>query len=442
MADNNFDYNNQMPPMGDERPDYSYNWNGSENNNGNKNGKPFKTIVTIAIIVGVIALAVVGVFFAQQNGDGSASSNVSNISELGDGGRKEPAEHSKPLDYSRDPDASVPEFKPAPDTNIDLSTTLSGIYSECAPACCTISVKYRGRPYSIGSGFVIDSENGYVATNHHVIEMGDEISVVFYNGDEYSAQIVGSDATTDIAVLHIDAENLPQVSFGDSSKVVIGENVVAIGTPFDETLAGTMTCGIISGIARDIDITNDSGKVIKTMKLLQTDCSINPGNSGGPLIDMAGNVIGITSLKLVDEQYEGIGFAIPITSAIDIFQKLIAGEDISDSDIAVATPQIGITVYDIEAGLNYFRIRPNCEYPEGVLVADIDVTSAAYVAGLSRYDVITDFNGTTITNRQELADALSRYRAGDTVVITVFRFNRTLTSGSSYTIEFKLDAAS
>jgi len=442
MADNNFDYNNQMPPMGDNRPDYSYNWNGSEHNNGNKNGKPFKTIVTIAIIVGVIALAVVGVLFAQQNSGGSTTSDASNALELGDGGRKEPLDNSKPLDYSRDPDASVPEFKPAPDTDIDLSTTLSGIYNECAPACCTISVKRKGQPYSIGSGFVIDSENGYVATNHHVIEMGDEISVVFYNGDEYSAQIVGSDATTDIAVLHIDAENISQVSFGDSSKVVIGENVVAIGTPFDETLAGTMTSGIISGIARDIDITNDSGKVIKTMTLLQTDCSINPGNSGGPLIDMAGNVIGITSMKLVDERYEGIGFAIPITSAIDIFQKLIAGEDIGDSDIAVATPQIGITVYDVEDGLDYFRMRPNCEYPEGVLVADIDITSAAYVAGLSRYDVITDFNGTTITNRQELADALSNYRAGDTVVITVFRFNRTLTSGSSYTIEFKLDAAS
>ncbi len=442
MEDNNFNYNNQTPPMGDNRPDYSYNWNGSEHNNGNKNGKPFKTIVTIAIIVGVIALAVVGVLFAQQNSGALATSDASNVSELGDGGRKEPLDNKNPLDYSRDPDASVPEFETAPDINIDLSTTLSGIYNECAPACCTIRVKYKGQPYSIGSGFVIDSENGYVATNHHVIEMGDEISVVFYNGDEYSAQIVGSDATTDIAVLHIDAENISQVSFGDSSKVVIGENVVAIGTPFDETLAGTMTCGIISGIARDIDITNDSGKVIKTMTLLQTDCSINPGNSGGPLIDMAGNVIGITSMKLVDEQYEGIGFAIPITSAIDIFQKLIAGEDIGDSDIAVATPQIGITVYDVEDGLDYFRMRPNCEYPEGVLVADIDVTSAAYVAGLSRYDVITDFNGTTITNRQELADALSRYRAGDTVVITVFRFNRTLTSGSSHTIEFKLDAAS
>ncbi len=444
MADNNFDYNNQMPPSGNDRPDYSYNWNGSEHNNGNKGGKVLKTVIVITVIIGVLALAVFGISLAQQYGDGSSSSSEGSEMSVGNGSSDETDSSDKknPLDYSRDPDASVPEFTPAPDTDVDLSTTLSKIYEECAPACCTISVSLKGKPYSIGSGFVIDSENGYIATNHHVIESGDEITVVFYNGEEYSAQIVGSDATTDIAVLHIDAENIPQVSFGDSSKVMIGENVVAIGTPFDQTLAGTMTCGIISGIARDIDITNDAGKVIKTMTLLQTDCSINPGNSGGPLIDMAGNVVGITSMKLVDEQYEGIGFAIPITSAIDIFQKLIAGEDIGDSDIAVATPQIGITVYDVEDGLEYFRIRPYCEYPEGVLVADIELSSSAYIAGLSRYDIITDFNGTKVTNRQDLTDALSNYRAGDTVVITVFRFNRVLTAGESYTIEFKLDAAS
>ena len=242
-------------------------------------------------------------------------------------------------------------------------------------------------------------------------------------------------------MLHVEAKGLTQVSFGDSGKINIGENVVAIGTPYDETLAGTMTCGIVSGTAREVQITNDYGKVVKTMKLIQTDCSINPGNSGGPLIDMAGNVIGITSLKIADEQFEGIGFAIPITSAIDIFQKLIAGEDIGDSDIAVATPQIGITVYDVEDGLEYFRMNPRCEYPEGVLIADIEFNSSAYTAGLSRYDIITDFNGTEVKNREDLTTALSKHRAGETVTVTVFRFNRMLTSGEYETITFKLDAA-
>lgn len=436
MSENNFDYNNG------NRPDYVYNWNGSNYNNNNK-GNGFKILIAITLIVGVLALTVFGVFLVQQQANNAQSSSAgSSVSGEGSNISVDIGSSQGSLDYSRDPNASVPDFSTAPDIDVDLSTRLSEIYKECAPACCTINVSLKGNPYSIGSGFVIDSENGFVATNHHVIETGDEITVVFYNGEEYPAQIVGSDAVTDIAVLHIEGEDLPEVSFGDSSTVSIGENVVAIGTPFDQTLAGTMTCGIISGIARDIDITNDAGKVIKTMTLLQTDCSINPGNSGGPLIDMAGNVIGITSLKLVDEQYEGIGFAIPITNAIDIFQKLIAGEEIGDSGIAVATPQIGITVYDVEDGLDYFRMNPRCEYPKGVLVADIDLTSSAYVAGLSRYDIITDFNGTTVTNRQDLTSALSKHRAGDTVVITVFRFNRTLTAGESQTIEFKLDAAS
>ena len=400
-------------------------------------------MITIVVIVAVLATAVFGIFMAQQNSDDNTSDG-SAVSDISSGGTnpdgKEPPKD--PLDYSRDPNASIPDFAPAPDVDVDLSTKLSRIYQECAPACCTISVSRNGKAYSIGSGFVIDAEGGFVATNHHVIDEGDEIDVVFYDGTEYSAQIVGSDATTDLAVLHIDAENLPQVSFGDSSKVLIGENVVAIGTPFDMTLAGTMTCGIISGIARDIEITNNSGKVIKTMTLLQTDCSINPGNSGGPLIDMAGNVIGITSLKLVDEQYEGIGFAIPITSAAEIFKKLIAGENIGESDIAVATPQIGITVSDVESGLANYRIRPFCEYPEGVFVVDIDISSSAYKAGLSRCDIIVDFNGVEVKTSDDLVEALSKYRAGETVVVTVFRFNRSFTDGKLQTIEFKLDAAS
>ena len=252
---------------------------------------------------------------------------------------------------------------------------------------------------------------------------------------------VGSDATTDLAVLKIEADGLVAVEFGSSDNIKVGESVVAIGTPYDQSLAGTMTCGIVSGLARGVEITNDSGKVIKTTTLIQTDCSINPGNSGGPLIDMAGNVIGITSLKLVDEQFEGIGFAIPITDATAIFKKLIAGEDITDSNIATAAPRIGVTVYELEYGFEYFRMNPRCEYPAGVLVGDIEFNTAAYAAGLSRYDIITDFSGHTVTNLDDLDAALSKFKAGDEVELTVFRFNRVLTSGEYVTIKFKLDAA-
>ena len=441
MSENNFDFNNQTPPYGN-RPDYSYSWNGG--NGGNKKGgKGKKILAIIGATVGAVALVAL-VIIGALYGDFSLElpTAESNTSESVSGGEVSGNESvNENLEYSRDPNLSVPEFDFAPDSNIDLSNDLTKIYAECSPACVTVSVSLRGQPYAIGSGFVIDSENGYIATNHHVIEDGDGVKVVFYNGQEFDAKIVGSDATTDLAVLHVEAKNLPEASLGDSSKLKIGQQVIAIGTPYDEGLAGTMTTGIVSGIARDIEITNDYGKVVKTMTLIQTDCAINPGNSGGPLIDMAGNVIGINSLKIASEEFENIGFAIPITSAIEVFQKLIAGEDIDGSDIAVATPQIGITVYDVEDGLDYFGMNPRCEYPEGVLIADIEFNSSAYRAGLSRYDIITDFNGKKVTNRDTLTEALSGHRAGETVTVTVFRFNRLMTEGEYETITFTLDAA-
>ena len=432
------DFNNNQP----------YNWNGNDNNKSSGGGKAW---AVIAIILGVVAMITFGIAFAREAGDflydassstESITDNSSTESDISAEISSDSSETEFAPEYSHDPDASVPEFTPDND-GVDLSTNLSAIYEKCAPSCCTIDVSKNGVPYSIGSGFVIDAEGGFIATNHHVIESGNEITVRFYNGDEYKATLVGSDATSDLAVLYIEAENLVGVSFGDSNNLKIGEGVVAIGTPFDITLAGTMTTGIISGIARDIEITNDYGKVIKTMTLIQTDCSINPGNSGGPLIDMAGRVIGINSMKIVDEEFEGIGFAIPISSATEIFKKLIAGEPITDSGVAVETPQIGINCfYDVETALANTRIKPTCSYPEGVFVSEIEPDSNAYAAGLARYDIITEFNGTKITNSDELANALSGLRAGDTVVITVFRFNSLFSAGSYEYITFNLDPAS
>ncbi len=443
MSEQENKYENQTPNE-NSKPDYTYNWDGTEYNR-NKGIGAGKMFVLIALVLALTAGLCIGSCFVVKEcvipyllG---GFSDDENQSDLGIGNSdKNPSQN---MGANGKPSGSfeAPEFNYS-DGNGDLSTDLTAIYAACSPSCCTIRVMVGDRLYSIGSGFVIDDENGYIATNHHVIANGDKVEVAFYNGNTYTAEIVGSNAVTDLAVLKIEAEGLKAVTFGNSDKVCIGENVVAIGTPYDESLAGTMTCGIISGIARNIDITNDSGKVIKTMTLLQTDCSINPGNSGGPLIDMAGNVIGITSLKLVDEQFEGIGFAIPITAAVDIFQKLIAGESIGDNNLANAAPQIGITVYELDAGLQAFYMNPACEYPDGgAFVAEISRTSSAYLAGLSLYDIITDFNGTKINTINDISVALKDYKAGDTVTITVFRFNRSLTQGEEVKITFTLDAA-
>ncbi len=451
----NGNFQNQTPPDNGHRPDYSYNWNGSEHNRGNKKLRII-AIVSVSVIIFILICTAVGFALKTRLDNGGSDlfgdGNVDHSIEVGEDKPKEdkpkedkPKEDKppKPSDESEHtPPEEVPSFTPSDDSDKDLSTTYTEIFNNVSPSCCTVKTTVSGRGYSTGSGFVIDSENGYIATNHHVIEGGDKVTVIFYDGREFDAVVVGSDSVTDIAVLQVSEKGLPQVEFGDSNNIAVGENVVAIGTPYSMTLAGSMTRGIVSGVSRKIDITNDSGKVVKTMTLIQTDCSINPGNSGGPLIDMAGNVIGITSMKLVDEQFEGIGFAIPITDAAEIFKKLIAGEEIGESNIATASPKIGISTIDAEYGLQLLGIRPNCEYPtEGLLIAEISASSSAYKAGMGAYNIIVDFNGDKITTNDELTTALAKYKAGDTVTVKLFQFNRTFTSGEYVDITFKLDAA-
>lgn len=436
--DPNNGYNNLPSPDNQNSPDYSYNWNGSEYNRTKKK-KSRLVFLIIGIVAAVIVIASAAAVLLIKNAGLLDYDIFGDILESG-------ADNSIPVnganDNSHTQNFVVPEFTAASDADNDRSNIYTEIYENCSPSCCTIRVTYRNQGgYAIGSGFVIDAQEGYIVTNHHVIENGHEIKVIFYDGTEYTAELINSDSITDLAVLKIEAEGLKQVSFGKSENVKVGEYVVAIGTPYAETLSGTMTSGIVSGIARDIDITNASGKVVKTMTLLQTDCSINPGNSGGALFDMSGNVIGITSLKLVDEQFEGIGFAIPITSALEVVTKLIAGEDIGESNIATASAQLGITAYQLDAGFQKFRMNPRCDYPEGVLVGTIDTDAAAYKAGIQHYDIITDFNGSSVASLEDLKNELDKYRAGQEVEITVFRFNRFLTSGEYYTYTFKLDAA-
>ena len=385
--------------------------------------------------VAIVALVVIGALY----GDFSIKppSNANNSQSVGDNNISSTV--SEPLEYSRQ-EYSAPEFNFAPDSDVDYSNNLTAVYEKCSPACCTVIAPLSATSYAMGSGFVFDSENGYIATNQHVIDGSKSVTVEFYNGQSFEATVVGADEVTDIAVLKVNVKNLPEITIGDSSKLKVGQQVVAIGTPHDEGLAGTMTMGIISGIARDVELTNDSGKVVKTMTYIQTDCTINPGNSGGPLIDMGGNVIGINNLKIIGD-YEGLVFAIPISNAIEVMKKLIVGEEVDGSGIAVASPQIGITVYDVDTGLEYLYMNPKCEYPQGVLIADIEFNSSAYRAGLSRYDIIVEFAGDTVTDRATLTSALAKHRAGETVTIKVFRFNRDLTNGEYHTITFKLDAA-
>ena len=323
---------------------------------------------------------------------------------------------------------------------------LAELYERCSVSCVTIYVTFgrHSSGYAIGSGFVL-TEDGYIATNQHVVDEGENFTVIFYDGSEYDAKLVGGDETRDLAVLKINAKGLTPLAIGNSDALKVGETVVAIGTPYDLELAGTLTRGIISGLNRDIDIYDEyTGRVIKTMRMIQTDTSINPGNSGGPMINLSGQVVGINSMKLIDE-YEGLGFAIPINYAVDIFNQLIQyGRVVQEPENSYVNVSawLGVTVMDVEAGLQNYRITPRCDYPtEGALIVSVDPNTAVYAAGLQQFDIVTEFDGHKITSKDELVNVLSQYHAGDSVTITVFTFSRNFASGETRTLSFVLDSA-
>ncbi|MBR6777107.1 MAG: trypsin-like peptidase domain-containing protein [Clostridia bacterium] len=354
-------------------------------------------------------------------------------------------------EVSRNEDASAPDGETSliptdnPDLNMNITdydkitTAYTELYEKCSGSCVSVICTFdKSSGYTLGSGFVL-SEDGYIATNHHVIEDADEITVQFYDGTEYEATLIGSDSITDLAVLRIEAKGLVPAELGNSDKVSVGEPVVAIGTPYDITLKGTMTTGVVSGLAREVECTDDYGNVVKTMTLIQTDASINPGNSGGPLFNMNGQVIGINTLKLMNE-YEGLGFSIPITDAIEVFEILVKyGElpDYSDTDFVKTSPKLHIIVMSVSDARNsveYGRYISK-DAPEGVYVIEVTPGTAIYEAGLEIYDIITEFNGVVLEDRDDLAAELAKCSAGQQVTIKVYH------RGEYKTLTFKLDKA-
>ncbi len=266
-----------------------------------------------------------------------------------------------------------------------------------------------------GSGVVI-AEGGYVLTNYHVIEDGSAWQVLMPNGDKVDASLVGADSAMDLAVLKVEdqADTLVPVTIGSSTNLPVGSTVIAIGNPGGEILANTVTRGIISALER----TSMSGSnTTRNVNYIQHDAPINSGNSGGGLFDYQGNLIGINTLKYRGSfyssgSYEGLGFAIPVETAYPIAQQLIEHGK-------VIRPQIGVTVSDQEG-----PDEPMNDYaPASVCITSISEGSGAEDAGLKQYDFITAVNGERITSTRELTTLLDSYQPGDTVTLTIVRYN-------------------
>ncbi|MDQ6654979.1 MAG: trypsin-like peptidase domain-containing protein [Verrucomicrobiota bacterium] len=265
---------------------------------------------------------------------------------------------------------------------------------------------------SEGSGFIVRAD-GHILTNNHVVEGADRIDVKLKDGREFQAKLVGSDEKTDVAVIKIEANNLPAVQLGDSDAVRVGQFAFAIGAPFK--LDYTFTYGVISGKGRNKLISNGGYSI---SDYLQTDASINPGNSGGPLCDIDGRVVGMNTL--INGLNRGLGFAIPINLANEIGQQLISGQRIIRPWLGIRIESLGDdpSIRDLFKGLD-----------KGVVVRTIEADAPAYQSDLRPFDVITQVDGVPVTTDTQLQREILKKKVGQNVDLTVWRKGQTVKIG-------------
>ncbi|MEK4534247.1 trypsin-like peptidase domain-containing protein [Peribacillus sp. FSL K6-1552] len=275
-----------------------------------------------------------------------------------------------------------------------------------------------------GSGVIYKKDNGkaYIITNNHVIEGAKEVEISLYDGQKATATVVGADALTDLAVLTINASVAPEgINFGDSDRMRPGEEVLAIGNPLGLDFSRSVTQGIVSATGRSISVDTSDGEW--ELDVLQTDAAINPGNSGGALINTAGEVIGINSLKISESGVEGLGFAIPSNDVIPIVTELIENGKIT-------RPYLGVSLANTEELPQYYLQNVPEAAKSGVMVTGIETGSAAANGGLKQQDIIVEIDGTKISTSAELRKHLyTDKKIGDKVKVKVYRGNeeKTLT---------------
>ena len=271
-----------------------------------------------------------------------------------------------------------------------------------------------------GSG-VIYNENGYIVTNNHVVENASEIKVTLHNKQTYNAEIVGTDESTDLAVIKIDAENLKPVEIGNSSKLAIGEWVLAVGNPFN--LTSTITAGIVSAKARNLNLLG-GGTHIESF--IQTDAAVNPGNSGGALVNAEGNLVGInTAIASKTGEYAGYAFAIPASIVTKVADDIIKYGEVKRGFLGVSIRNVNDEIAD----------KKNLEEIRGALVVGLMNKSAAGEAGIQKGDVIISINGETINSVPELQAIIGQKHPGDEVKVTILRDGEQLTRKVTLTNE-------
>ncbi len=390
----------------------------------NKKGG-FGTVLAIALIVVILGILIISIFLpdSQRPNPGIASPAPTRPGSL-----------TPPNPFQTEDPGGDTDTTPYPDITQRPMAALDGVAPEISDttnpipeivdvvSSGVVSITNYVGDYKLGalftegiqgtgSGFIISS-SGYLVTNAHVIEGADRVTATLNNGMELDAEVLGADYTADVAVLKVNATSLSALKLGDSGSARIGEFVVAIGDPTGANLAGTPTFGIISSTSRDVNIDG------KTNTYIQTDAAINPGNSGGPLLNMRGEVIGITSAKTITAGYddngnpisaEGLGFAIPINGAVEIITALITQGHME-------RPGIGVSVIHIDEVYSEAYGRP-----QGLLVYTVITDGPGYSAGLRADDIIVECDEMTAPTQESFLAKIRGKRVGDKMHLKVWR---------------------
>jgi S1-C subfamily serine protease len=347
------------------------------------------TLVVLALLMAGLLGGGIGYYLTRQNSETPLFAPGTQLAEVDEGVSREPG-------------------------------SVSDIAGRVTPAVVSIEVRV-GEAGATGSGVVIEGDDGYIVTNNHVVSGADdvegaEIRAVFSDGSGSSARIVGRDPASDIAVLKVEKPGLVTAQLGDSSDVVVGDPVVAIGSPLG--LAGTVTSGIVSALDRPVRLAGEGSDTNAVISAVQTDAPINPGNSGGALVNGAGEVIGInTAIASLGGGSVGLGFAIPVDTVRDISEQLI-------SQGRAVHASLGVNARSVTDGTR-----------DGALVVNVEPGSAAAEAGIREQDVVIAVDGEPVGSSEELVVAIDAHDPGETVGLELVR------GGSSTTVQATLDEA-
>ena len=419
MENNNW-YNNNSG-------NYSYSSDGGYDNGKRKKGVTIGQLIACLLVVALISGGL-GVYFSDSivNRNQPAPESGSMIVEEPNGSNQPQPDAATPVPQTEQPGAASDKLTIS-DANKEANTTsivqncmasVVGVYM--SESTTTFTGETEEQDTGAGSGVIITTD-GYIVTNNHVVEGLGNISVYLQDGTKYPATLIGTDNFSDLAIIKIEAENLPAATLGNSVNTAVGTTVYAIGNPLG-LFTSSVSRGIISGLDRTITIDGVS------MTLMQTDAAVNPGNSGGGLFNAEGELIGVVNAKTASVDVEGLGFAIPIDSAKPIIS------DLMDKGYVTGRPYIGIGMQDVSLrygngsnyGYNYFDpFSFFNSYVTRVQVMSVEEGSAAEAGGMLVNDIITAVDGKEISGTSQLAAMLYEYKVGDTVTITVLRGNET-----------------